>query len=80
METQHDAVLNIDNPGTKLTNRNNQSKIDTKQTTLLTTFNLRQRLLLSQTLTPGITRFLFTICLKVLCCCNCCCKHDRSGM
>lgn len=31
METQHDAVLNIDHPGTNLTNRNNHSEIDTKQ-------------------------------------------------
>lgn len=37
METQQDAVLNIDNPGTKLTNRNNHSEIDPKQTALLTT-------------------------------------------
>lgn len=37
METQQDAVLNVDNPGTKLTNRNNHSEIDTKQTALLTT-------------------------------------------
>lgn len=75
METQQDAVLNVDNPGTKLTNRNNHSEIDTKQTALLTTATA-----LVTTLTPGITQFLFTICLKVLCCCNCYCKHDRSGM
>lgn len=37
METQQDAVLNVDNPGTKLTNRNNHSAIDPKQTALLTT-------------------------------------------
>lgn len=37
METQQDAVLNVDNPGTKLTNRNNHSEIDPKQTALLTT-------------------------------------------
>ena len=37
METQEDAVLNVDNPGTKLTNRNNHSEIDPKQTALLTT-------------------------------------------
>lgn len=37
METQQDTVLNIDNPGTKLTNRNNHSEIDPKQTALLTT-------------------------------------------
>lgn len=37
METQKDAVLNVDNPGTKLTNRNNHSEIDPKQTALLTT-------------------------------------------
>ena len=37
METQLDAVLNVDNPGTKLTNRNNHSEIDPKQTALLTT-------------------------------------------
>ena len=37
METQQDAVLNVENPGTKLTNRNNHSEIDPKQTALLTT-------------------------------------------
>lgn len=37
METQQDAVLNVDNSGTKLTNRNNHSEIDPKQTALLTT-------------------------------------------
>lgn len=37
METQQDAVLNVDNPGTKLTNRNNHSEVDPKQTALLTT-------------------------------------------
>lgn len=37
METQQDAVLNVDNSGTKLTNRNNHSEVDPKQTALLTT-------------------------------------------
>ena len=37
METQQDAVLNVENSGTKLTNRNNHSGVDPKQTALLTT-------------------------------------------
>lgn len=75
METQQDAVLNVDNPGTKLTNRNNHSEIDPKQTALLTTATA-----LVTNLNTWYHTVFVTICLKVLCCCNCYCKHDRSGM